>query len=405
MSWRQSGPPAAFWALVVCLVLPSLAQVEKYTGRRGMVGYAVLAPVALWTARGWILPWARRRLPARAAGWLALATGLALVPAFRVLLTLANSGRFGPGSDTDEAYDQAVAALLAGRYPYDPVTYLGNRIHHLPGALLLATPFVVLGTSAYQNLFWLALLFLVARRLLGSTREALLLAWAVPLLSPVVAQQAITGADAVTNGAQVAVLAWCAVEARGGWQVASALGFGLALSSRPNFLLAALPVLGCLAARRGWAEAIRRLALAGAAWLAVTLPFYLHDPGGFAPLEGANRLSRFAGILPDPTLVIAGAATLLSALLAWRRATRSTEGLLGAIALGQAFVVVAGIALSSIQAGAFDPGYAGYGGFFLPAGVLAWWRDATSPGPALAGMLAGGAAAPERPEPGRQWRC
>ena len=84
MSWRQSGPPAAFWALVVCLVLPSLAQVEKYTGRRGMVGYAVLAPVALWTARGWILPWARRRLPARAAGWLALATGLALVPAFRV---------------------------------------------------------------------------------------------------------------------------------------------------------------------------------------------------------------------------------------------------------------------------------------------------------------------------------
>ena len=67
--------------------------------------------------------------------------------------------------------------------------------------------------------------------------------------------------------------------------------------------------------------------------------------------------------------------------------------------------ILAGIALSSIQAGAFDPGYAGYGGFFLPAGVLAWWRDATSPGPALAGMLAGGAAAPERPEPGRQWRC
>lgn len=54
--------------------------------------------------------------------------------------------------------------LVRGHYPYHAVTYLGNEITHLPGSLLLALPFVLVWTSALQNLFWLPALFLALDR-------------------------------------------------------------------------------------------------------------------------------------------------------------------------------------------------------------------------------------------------
>jgi len=74
-------------------------------------------------------------------------------------------------------------ALLAGRSPYARTTYLGNTRHHLPGAFLLASPFVLLGTSALQSLLWVSKFFLaVGHEADGDT--ALLLVWLVLVLSP-----------------------------------------------------------------------------------------------------------------------------------------------------------------------------------------------------------------------------
>lgn len=106
----------AFWALAVCVIVPSLDVVLRHTGIAGVFAYTVAVPVALAALRRWVLPALRSRLSERAAAWLAAVTLLVLIGGFvAILFPLANSGRFGPGSDTNEAYDTAVRALLAGR--------------------------------------------------------------------------------------------------------------------------------------------------------------------------------------------------------------------------------------------------------------------------------------------------
>jgi hypothetical protein len=65
------------------------------------------------------------------------------------------SGRFGGGSDSDDALVTGVYELAAGRYPYYVKTYLGNPISPLPGALILAAPFVAVGCVALAHVFWL----------------------------------------------------------------------------------------------------------------------------------------------------------------------------------------------------------------------------------------------------------
>jgi len=102
---------------------------------------------------------ALRRLDAEPAeptsARLVLLMTLLLIAAFIVLYPVARSGLFGPGSDRDDALNVALQALLSGHYPYYAQTYLGNPPTPMPGALLLALPFFALGTSAWQNLFWL----------------------------------------------------------------------------------------------------------------------------------------------------------------------------------------------------------------------------------------------------------
>jgi hypothetical protein len=58
------------------------------------------------------------------------------------------------GSDRDDALLDATSALLRGEFPYSRPTYLGNPITPLPGALLLAVPFVLAGNAALANALW-----------------------------------------------------------------------------------------------------------------------------------------------------------------------------------------------------------------------------------------------------------
>ena len=90
-----------------------------------------------------------------------------LAVAFGVIYPIANRGVSG-GSDRDEALNIAAAALWRGENPYYQRTYLGNVVSPLPGAILLAEPFVAIGNSAYGNLFWLALALVVPQ---GGRRE------------------------------------------------------------------------------------------------------------------------------------------------------------------------------------------------------------------------------------------
>lgn len=74
--------------------------------------------------------------------------------------------------------------------------------------LLFDTPFVLLGNSAYMNLFWLAIFLFVCREELRDARQALLLFWVVLALCPQVMQQVVTGGNHLANGLFTMVLLW-----------------------------------------------------------------------------------------------------------------------------------------------------------------------------------------------------
>src|SRR5206468_5533158 len=123
------------------------------------------------------MPRLRWQLNEREALWFSIATFAGLGVIFAIGYPIANTHIPGMGSDDDDAMNIAVLELLNGHFFYYVRTYLDNLIHHLPGAFLLAAPFVLFGTSALQNLFWLMLFLIVLHREVGSYAPALRWSW------------------------------------------------------------------------------------------------------------------------------------------------------------------------------------------------------------------------------------
>src|SRR5689334_12248535 len=171
MSARTSRACAALF-LLFC-VEPSVSIADKYLGTRGLVlvtVIGVLGALCLPPCADWLLA----RLSVRAADYCALLTLLLLLAVVLFIYPIANVHASMRGSDRDDALLDATAALLRGEYPYSRPTYLGNPITPLPGALLLAIPFVVIGNVALANFFWCGALFLALRWWLGDSRPAIL---------------------------------------------------------------------------------------------------------------------------------------------------------------------------------------------------------------------------------------
>ena len=336
--------------LYFCLTIPSLALVNARLGSWGVVAYLV--------AVGLTLPLVRRiRMSETQAHWLGIGTLFFVLAAFLVAYPFAQSGVFGWGSDSDDAFNVSVGQLLHGHFPYYVRTYLGNVIHPLPGALLLALPFVVMGNAAYQDLFWLAVFFYVACREAGSTRRALLLLWALLGLCPEVIHAVVTGNDQLVNGIYPLVALWLMMRKNSVW---AAVFFGVSLSSRANFLFLAPLAFAWLLKEYGMPRAVRDLSIATVTFLAVTLPLYLFDPKNFTPLDAADRLTDFDYVLPHLSLWLGVAAVLLTIGFA----AFKPRSPLANFALVQAFFVVSEMLMWG------DLEYSGYGLFFLFFGSL-----------------------------------
>src|SRR5713101_4647899 len=173
--------------LWLVLVFPSSFVVHKYLGWEGTTSYAIVVALIVGLRPQW-----SQRLSNRDLWWLVLLTSFLMVVAFLAIYPIANTHVPGAGSDDDDALNLGAMAILTGRSPYSRTTYLGNVLHHLPGAFVLAAPLVLLGTSALQNLCWLPLFFLAVREE-TDTRTALQLAWVVLGLSPAVMHEIVTG--------------------------------------------------------------------------------------------------------------------------------------------------------------------------------------------------------------------
>jgi len=213
------------------------------------------------------------------------------------------------GSDRDDALFDAARALLHGRYPYSRPTYLGNPITPLPGALILAAPFVLLRNVALANVFWSAVLVGTLWWWLRDLRPAVL-ALLLALLSPEVMHEIATGGDMFANGIYVGAFALlvAVVIPRADVHVLAKVGavalLGLGLSSRPTYWLVLPALFSYLRVRAGTRLAISWTALSVVVLLVVTAPFYLASPSNFAPFHLTRKLAYTGAFIPDAGLVV-----------------------------------------------------------------------------------------------------
>jgi len=363
------------------LLIPSTAVLHKYLGLWGVVAYAAAISLLLLGLFRYPATGLRMMtvLTPSQLFWLAgLTLGLLLV-AFAIIYPIVDSGIVGGGSDGDDALNLATRELLAGRYPYYPRTYLGNPISPMPGALLLAIPFVLLGNSAYQNFFWLLVFIVVMKSHWRDWRLALFLFWLVLALSPAVLHSLLIGSDYIANSLYVLVLMLgvVTVTSQPSWpawsRILLAVLLGIGLSSRANFLLLLPLIFSAVGRQAGWRTAVQYTGITIMAYTAVTLPFYLYDPPAFSPLHTANKLGQFAAVLPDAGMIVPALTMLVAAGLAiWQR---DASHLLKTSTVVMALPVLAGILLTIITRGELDFRFASFGLFFLFFGAAAFWQD------------------------------
>lgn len=308
----------SLWILCLLLAFPSTGFIQKHTGIAGVAGYlaAVVAVVFLSIRLTRLCtPWLERNFHK-----LALLAIAGLAVCFVVLHPFEDCRGPGKSSDRDEGLEMAVSRMAHGESPYYPSNPIAGPLSVLPGSIFLAAPFVALGNPGYQNVFWLGVFLFVARAFSGSAASAL---WMliIPLGVSIAAMyEFVSGGDLLANGIFVtlfllfALTSW-SKETSPGWQRWTACVLvGIGLASRANFVLL-MPLFGAAMWRiAGLRSAMAATTIATLSYLAVTLPFYLHDPAAFTPLMSRNKIASLDHSLPWASTVILG-VTVLSALL------------------------------------------------------------------------------------------
>jgi hypothetical protein len=371
--WASGLRPAFLLALV--LGVPSVGLVQKYLGYGGAGVYLVGVGVAASIVRAEAFARLWRSLDERAALVLAGAI-LSLVTA---VVFIVHPNIDATKGDANDALNIAARELFHGRYPYYPHTQLGNPIVPLPGSIFMAMPFVAFSDSTYQNLFWLLLFTIFCRAVLGSWRASLLVLGAILLLSPTVVQELILGEDRIANTIFVLIFSSLLIfsltreKPNDLLAMFTAVLFGVALSSRSNFLFLVPLVFAAISQRRGIRCAVVYTGVSVAAFLAITLPFYLHDPHAFGPRHSITKLHEAFPLAR--TLALTSTAALALYL-----ASRRNDDLFlllrnSAVVQGLLFIWAVGLfALDTKDASyTFVFMKEGYGVQFLFFGALAWW--------------------------------
>lgn len=317
----QADSDRSWIVLALLLAFPSTGLVQKYAGLAGVAAYVagVVCAVFLVARFGALAaPWVRRHFRSVAAvAFAALAAG------FFFLHPLEDGRGPGKSSDRDEGLALAVTRMADGQTPYYPRNPVAGPLSVLPGAVILASPFVALGNPGYQNVFWLAAFMGASAWIFRDKALALLLA-VVPLgISPSALYEFVSGGDLIANGIYVAVFlllalkAWTRPDTPAWSKWATCILLGIALASRSNFLLL-VPLFGAALWRAvGFPKAL--LASGGAVLVAaaLTLPFYLNDPAGFTPLLAREKMAGADHLLPWASHAMIATTALAGLVGAW----------------------------------------------------------------------------------------
>jgi hypothetical protein len=328
-----------------------------------------VAAVGIAAALNWALtPPPERRGPNPAFH---LVVGLALCAVFAVAYPLATSGLFGGGTDRADALDVTDAALLAGRPVYDALTYLGNPPTPMPGAVLLALPFHLLGSAALQNVFWFLVLCALAPRLVGDRRGGAAYLAIFVLFCPGVLLDFATGSDFATNAVYVIVALWALTSVPRGesWPVRflACLFFACALSSRPIYFVEAPIAAAALLQRQGLRACLESLACVAVLLVAINVPMMADNPGRFPLMLHANLLSVWPRWL-HPTIVIPAISVAIASTAFFLGTARGRLWLLSALSLA---AMVAPPFLYVAMRGGSGRGFVVMGAYTLPLALFA----------------------------------
>lgn len=282
----------AFYVTVAFILwlAPSIGLIHKYLGNGGVLA---ALPFFLFLVLS-IKMFQRQLSPPVSIGWF-WALGAVAICLFVVLYPIAKSGVLGPGSDRDDALNVALRSFLAGHYPYYVDTYLGSPPTPMPGALILAFPFYLLGNSALQNLMWIpAFIFWCATifkdRLIALTYLALFL-----FASPAAMQDFVTGGDYLTNAIYVAIAMHLMITTQASekeWPRRGAeLFLAIAISSRPIYVMAVPILAGAIYNIAGFRRMIECVLAVLTVCILLNAPFFLYDPSRFPTAHLSQKLS------------------------------------------------------------------------------------------------------------------
>lgn len=373
---------AGLASLYLLFFLASSGFFQRNLGLPGVIAYATFVAVAgyaWWRFRDPLRAWIEKRF----ALWISL-FAVGLVAVFAIGYPIENSQGRGRSSDRDEGLNAAVERMLVGESPYYPPREDAGPLSVFPGAIFLATPFVLLGNSAYQNFFWLAILLWLALRNSKRRGEILLLLAAAFALSPALQYEFISGGDMLSNGIYMTVAlglflrSWSSADGGLAGRIATAVFLGIALASRPNFLLLMPLAGGFLWRSSGFTKAAAACALATGIFAAASLPFFLSDPQGFTPLSAGNKLALIDQFLPwgSTSLHVLSATAAIAGGL-WIMLGRKPVGdstFFGAVAWVTALPMIGAVALYSIIREVPDFGFMHprYGLMYLFPAMWAW---------------------------------
>jgi hypothetical protein len=244
---------------------------------------------------------------------------MVMVGIYAVLYPIANSHVFGRGSDSEDALRVAASQMLQCHFPYYPRTYLGDPITPMPGALLLATPFLMIGRVSFQNPVWLGLLILSCLRFFRFRSSALAFLVVTTLANAIALENFVVGADFFVNVWYICITTHLFLRAceksTARWQfILASILLGIALSSRAVYIVIPPLLLAYLMQHeKGVMIAISRIAVPVVTAIVVTAPFYFYDPAHFSPLHVVGKLNFLSTEYRGPVLILLPALGLIIA--------------------------------------------------------------------------------------------
>jgi hypothetical protein len=291
-SWKDGG---LFLLIFACWLADSLQQMIKYF--HGLIGIGVLAGACSIAVVLFAVRWVQSRHDGKIHwAWFA-AFWIVMVILYAVLYPIAQRHVFGVGSDREDGLRNASLQLLHFHFPYYVRSYLGNLISPLPGALILAAPFALLGRVSLQNFVWLGAFIFFCVKFFRLRCTALAYLVVIVLAGAGALNDFVDGGDFVLNLFYICVTVFAFLrtfeENNVGWRhILAGILLGIALSSRTVFVVVLPLILAYLAQHgKGTKSALRSFALPILVAAAVTVPIYLYDPRNFTPLHVATKLN------------------------------------------------------------------------------------------------------------------